>query len=113
MVDSILDNVSKRSQIRGEINLNIHLRTETAKIQELITDVKQFITAIPEVQSHNVLFNDIKLQSYIIFIEFFTPPIEWNLFTEIKQRINFHILQTMDKLEIKIAAEGKDVAIVP
>ena len=113
MVDSILDNVSKRSQIRGEINLNIHLQTPTAKIDELIAEIKQYLSTIPEIQTRNVLFNDIRVQAYIIFIEFFTPPIEWALFTDIKQRINFHILQTMDRLEIKIAAEGKDLAILP
>ena len=113
MVDSILDNVSRRSQIRGEINLNIHLATPTSKINELATEVKSFLSSIPEIQTHNVLFNDIRVQAYIIFIEFFTPPIDWNLFTDIKQRINFHILQTMDRLDIKIAAEGKELAIKP
>ena len=113
MVDSILDNVSRRSHIRGEINLNLHLQTPTHKINALIGEIKSFLSTIPEIQTQNVLFNDIRVQAYLVFIEFFTPPIEWNKFTEIKQRINFHILETMDKLEIKIAAEGKEVAIVP
>lgn len=113
MVDSILDNVSKRSQIRGEINLNIHLQTPTPRLNELISEIKGFLSTIPEIQTHTVLFNDIKVQAYIVFIEFFTPPIPWPEFTAIKQRINFHILQTMDRLEIRIAAEGKDLAILP
>jgi MscS family membrane protein len=111
MVDSILDNISKRSQIRGEINLNIHLQTPPAKINELITEIKSFLSTIPEIQSHTVLFNDIRVQSYLVFIEFFTPPIEWPKFTNIRQQINFHVLQTMERLEIRIAAEGKDVII--
>jgi MscS family membrane protein len=113
MVDSILDNISRRSQIRGEINLNIHLSTPTSKLNELIAEIKNFLSTIPEVQTQTVLFNDIRVQAYIVFIEFFTPPIEWTKFTDIRQRINFHILQTMDRLEIRIAAEGKDLVIVP
>lgn len=113
MVDSILDNVSRRSQIRGEINLNLHLQTPTTKINELLVEVRKYIASIPEVQSSNVLFNDIRVQAYVVFIEFYTPPIEWSQFTDIKQRINFFILQTMDRLEVKIAAEGKDLAILP
>jgi MscS family membrane protein len=113
MVDSILDNVSKRSQIRGEINLNLHLQTPTQKIYELITETKAFMSTIPEIQTQTVLFNDIRVQAYVVFIEFFTPPIPWPEFTAIKQRINFHVLQTMEKLDIKIAAEGKDFAITP
>lgn len=113
MVDSILDNISRRSQIRGEINLNIHLQTPTAKINELITEIKNFLSAIPEIQTQTVLFNDIRMQAYVVFIEFFTPPIEWARFTDIRQQINFHILQTMDKLEIRIASEGKEPAVGP
>jgi MscS family membrane protein len=113
MVDSILDNVSKRSQIRGAIDLNLHLQTPTSRINELITEIKSFLASIPEVQSHTVLLNDIRLQAYVVFVEFYTPPIAWPEFTAIKERVNFHILQTMDRLQIKIATEGKDLAIVP
>lgn len=113
MVDTILDNVSKRSQIRGEIVLNLHLHTPPARINELIVEIKNFLSTIPEIQTQTVLFNDIKVQAYVVFIEFFTPPIPWPQFTAIKQRINFHILQTLEKLTIKIAADGKDQASTP
>jgi MscS family membrane protein len=111
MVDSILDNVTLRSQIRGEINLFIDLQTPPAKIQQLLEEVRKYFSGIQEVQSSNVLFNDIRVQAFIVFIEFFTPNIPWNEFTSIKQKLNFFILQTMERLEIKIAAEGKDIAI--
>lgn len=102
MVDSVLDNVSKRSQIRGEINLFVHQQTSPAQLEQLITEIKTFIAGINEIQSHNVVFNDIRGQAYIIFIEFFTANIAWNRFTGIKHRVNFFILQTMERLQIKI-----------
>lgn len=113
MVDSILDNVSRRSQIRGEINLMLNLQTPTPKINELITEIRTYLATIEEVEASNVLFSDIRIQAYVVFIEFFTPPIEWNAFTEIKQRINFFILTTMDSLDIRIAAAGKEVPVLP
>lgn len=111
MVDSILDNVSLRSQIRGEINLFIHLQTPPDKIRQLTGEIRTYLSGIHEVQSHNVLFNDIRAQAFIVFIEFFTPAMEWSRFTAIKQQVNFHILQTMESLDIRIAAEGKDANI--
>jgi MscS family membrane protein len=113
MVDSILDNISLRSQIRGEINLFINLQTPPAKIEQLIAEVKQYLQNNPDIINHNVLFTDIRVTAFIVFIEFFTPPIEWNAFTALKQQLNLHILQTMDRLQIRITAEGKDLAIVP
>jgi MscS family membrane protein len=111
MVDSVLDNVTLRSQIRGEINLFIDLQTSPAKIQQLLEEIRKHLATIQEVQSSNVLFNDIRVQAFIVFIEFFTPNIPWGEFTSIRQKLNFFILQTMERLEIKIAAEGKDIAI--
>ncbi|HEY6955748.1 MAG TPA: mechanosensitive ion channel domain-containing protein [Flavisolibacter sp.] len=111
MVDSILDNVTLRSQIRGEINLFLDLQTPPAKIQQLLDEIKKYLSTVQQVQSSNVLFNDIRVQAFIVFIEFFTPSIPWNEFTSLKQQLNFFILQTMEHLEIKIAAEGKDIAI--
>jgi MscS family membrane protein len=112
MVDSILDNVSLRSQIRGEINLFINLKTSPQQMEQLLAEIKKYLSSIPEVQSHTVLFNDIRVQAFMVFIEFFTPPMQWSQFTAIKQQVNFFILQSMEKLEIKITAEGKDIAIV-
>lgn len=112
MVDSILDNVSLRSQIRGEINLYIDLQTPPAKIQQLLEEVRKYLTEVKEVQAFNVLFNDIRVQAFIVFIEFFTPNIDWNQFTGIKQQLNFFILQSMETLEIRITAEGKNISVV-
>lgn len=103
MVDSILDNVTRRSQIRGEIQLNLHLQTSPAEINELTAEIRSFLASIPEIQTHTVLFNEIKVQAYLVFVEFFTPPMPWPEFTAIRQRVNLHILQTMERLEIKIA----------
>lgn len=111
MVDSILDNVSKRSQIRGELVLYIALTTPPAKIEQLLAETKGYLGTIKEISNHTVLFNDIKLQAFIVFVEYFTMPIAWSQFTGIKQGLNFFVLQTMEKLDIKIAAEGKDIAI--
>src|SRR5829696_2614221 len=99
MVDSILDNVSLRSQIRGEINLFLHLQTQPAKIQQLIDGIKTYIGTVQEIQVSNVLFNDIRAQAFIVFIEFFTPSMEWNRFTAIKQKLNFQILQLLEQLD--------------
>lgn len=107
MVDSILDNITKRSQIRGELNLFLGHETPTEKIEELSAEIKKYLQSIHEVSSYNVLLNDIRVQGFLLFIEFFTPPIAWNDFTAVRQKINFFILKTMEKLEIKIATEVK------
>lgn len=102
MVDSILDNVSLRSQIRGEINLFIHQQTTPAQLRQLLSEIKNYLSAVKEVQSSNVLLNDFKGQAIIVFIEFFTSNISNDQFNTIRHQLNFFILDTIEKLQIKI-----------
>ena len=102
MVDSILDNVSLRSQIRSEINLFIHQQTTPAQLRQLLDEIKNYLSAVKEVQSSNVLLNDFKGQAIIVFIEFFTSNISNDRFNIIKHQLNFFILDTIEKLQIKI-----------
>jgi MscS family membrane protein len=103
MVDSILENVSLRSQLRGETNLFLHHSTPPAKIEQLLTELRNFLNTIPEVDTKNVLLNDIRIQGFHVFIEYFTPQMEWSSFTGIKQRVNIFILQAMEAMEIRMA----------
>ena len=113
MVDSILDNVSRRSQIRGEVLLHLNLQTTPDKIELLIGELKGYLGRVEEVENFNVLFNDIRIQAYVVLVEFFTMPIEHNRFTAIKQALNLFTLQTMEKHDIKIAAQGAELAFAP
>lgn len=103
MVDSILDNVSLRSQIRGEISLSINLQTPSQKLETLVTAIKNYLSSIKEVQSQNVFFNDIKGQTFIVQVEFFTLPMPANQFSSIRQQLNFFILHKLEEMEIKLA----------
>jgi MscS family membrane protein len=112
MVDSILDNISLRSQLRGELLLHINLQTPPAKVEALISEIKTYLEKPEEIAAFNVIFNDIGMQAFIVTVEFFTMPMEAGKFTGIRQGLNLFVLQTMERLEIRIAAEGKDIAIV-
>jgi len=102
MVDSVLDNVSLRSQIRGEINLFINQQTSHDKMKQLLDATKKYLSGVPDVQTHNVFFNDFRGQAFIVFVEFFTPNINMNAFNAIKDQLNLFILETLERLEIKI-----------
>jgi MscS family membrane protein len=102
MVDSILDNVSLRSQIRGEINLFINQQTSYDKMKQLLDATKKYLSGVQDIQTHNVFFNDFRGQAFIVFIEFFTPNMNMNRFNSIKDQLNLFILETLERLEIKV-----------
>jgi hypothetical protein len=38
-----------------------------------------------------------------VLIEYFTAPVEFNRFQQLKQEINLHLLRTMETLQIELA----------
>ena len=103
MVDSILDNVSLRSQIRGEINLFINQQTTPDQMKQLFEEVSKYLSAIKEVQTSNVFFNEFRGQAFVVLVEFFTPNINMKQFNSIKHQLNLFVLERLESLEIKIS----------
>jgi MscS family membrane protein len=101
MVDSILDNISLRSQIKGTVELNLNLQSSHEKIELILQEVKNYLSNVKEIQTYNVFFNDIKIQAYVLQIEFFTSPVPPTEFSKIKEGLNLFILKTIENFEVK------------
>lgn len=111
MVDSILDNISLRTQQRNELLLQISLDTPSAKLETLMNEIKSFLATIKELELYNVYFVDINVQAYAIMVEFFVPAAYLSKFNSIRQQVNLFALKTIEKLEIKIAGAKKEIVI--
>lgn len=109
MVDSILDNISLRTQQRNELILQVGLETPSAKTEALMAALKEFLSKNKKLELYNVFFLDINVQAYVIMIEFFLPTAYLSEFNNIKQDLNLFALQTIERLEIKIAGATKEV----
>ena len=109
MVDSILDNISLRTQQRNELLLHISLETPSAKVETLIKEIKEFLSKNKKLELFNVFFLDINVQAYVIMVEFFLPAAYLSEFNAVKQDLNLFALQTIEKMEIKIAGADKEI----
>lgn len=111
MVDSILDNLSLRTQRKGELRLEVDLNTSSPKIQELVDGVRKIFNR-NEIESSSVLLNTIAGNAFLINGDYFTAQMTENEFNVIKQDINLLVLQLLEKLEIQIAGANKDIRII-
>lgn len=110
MVDSILDNLSLRTQRRGDLKLEIGLQTSPALIEQLITGIEKIISR-KEVENVNVLLSDISANAVIITSEYYTAPVTINEFNTIKQEINLQSLKLLGELKIELSGASTDVRI--
>ena len=111
MVDSILDNLSLRTQRKGELRLEIDLNTTSQKIQELLHGINAILNK-KEVETSSVLMDAIAGNAFMIVGDYFTAPITQNEFNTIKEGINLSVLQLMESLEVQVAGANKDIRII-
>ena len=111
MVDSILDNLSLRTQRRGELRLEVDLNTSSEKLQELINGIRNILNK-KEIENSSVLMDSISGNAFIIGAEYFTAPVTQNDFNNVKEGINIAVLQLMEKLQIQIAGANKEIRII-
>ena len=110
MVDSILDNLSLRTQRKGELRLEAGLSTPSAMLDQLIAGIRK-ITDRKEIESSTVLLNDITSSAFIISIDYFTAPFTMAEFNTVKEQVNFEILKLMEELQVELAGASTDVRI--
>ncbi|HMH35215.1 MAG TPA: mechanosensitive ion channel domain-containing protein [Puia sp.] len=111
MVDSIVDNQTLRTQRKAEIRLQIGLSASAGKIQQLIDGIRRILKK-DKIENPTVFLNDIGGNAFLIHVDFFTPPIALNAFNDIKQQVNFEILDQMEAIQVELAAATTDVKII-
>jgi MscS family membrane protein len=111
MVDSILDNVSLRTQHKGELRLEVDLNTSSQKIQELLAGIKNIFKR-KEVENSSVLMNAITGHAFLVNGDYFTGHLTDKEFNAVKESVNISVLQLLESLEIEIAGANKDIRII-
>jgi MscS family membrane protein len=105
MVDSILDNVSLRTQLRGWLELGIHVQTPPARVEQLLQDVRGFLKEQADVQAFTVALSDIRPNTIVATVEYFTKAMDNARFVALKQAVNFYVLRRMEELQVAIAVQ--------
>lgn len=110
MVDTIVDNLTLRTQRRADIQLEISLSTSADQLQQLIDGINR-ITQQPEIKNKLVLLNEITNNAYTIAIEYYTNPIPVTEFNELKQRMNLSVIRLLESLKIELAGLNTEVKL--
>ncbi|RYY54792.1 MAG: mechanosensitive ion channel [Chitinophagaceae bacterium] len=110
MVDSILDNLSQRTQRRADLRLELGLDTTADKLQQLTARIKS-ILARPEVENSNVMLADISPSAFVVTTEYYTGPITMAEFNTVKEETTFAVLRAIGDLGIEIAGASVDIKV--
>jgi MscS family membrane protein len=111
MVDSIVDNLSLRTQRKGELRLELSLSTPAALLDELIEGIKELLKK-DKVENSSAFLNDISGAAFLVNVDYFTSPVTQDEFNAIKQQVNLDTLRLLEKLAISISGASTDIRVV-
>lgn len=110
MVDSILDNLSLRTQRRADLKLEIGLSTSATLTEQFIKEIEKILTR-EEIESFNVHLSDITHTAIVIVSDYYTAPVTIAEFNLVKQEVNLQSLKLMEELKIEIAGASSDIRL--
>ena len=103
MVDSILDNVSLRTQRRADISIEISLSTPSSEIKKIIPLIKKILQK-ESIEDSTVLFSSTGKNAHIITIEFYCG-MEQSIteFNAVREQVNLEIAELLEKNNIELS----------
>jgi MscS family membrane protein len=102
MVDSIIDNLSLRTQRKGEFRLELEIQSPTARLQQLVDAVRELVKR-DEIETGSVFLTEISTNGYVITGEYFTAPVTMDEFNQLRQTIHLQILSVMEEMKLRLA----------
>ena len=104
MVDSIVDNISTRTERRAEIIIELSQKTNSSDIKKAIEAIKSILQEQPtDLISQNVYFKEITKTGLQINIDYLTPLTPMIQYELLKQNIHLQIKETLEKHKIELS----------
>jgi MscS family membrane protein len=110
MVDSIVDNLTLRTQRKGELRLSIGLSATSVELDQLITGLKDILKK-DTIDSSTAFLSDITSSAYLINVDYFTAHITQEAFNNVRQDINLDVMRLLETLKIEIAGASADIRV--
>lgn len=112
MVDSILDNVTLRTQRKVELRLELALSATAAQLKALTPDIKTILQHYEAIENYSAHLTDTGKNAHIFTVEYFTVmPQEISEFNDLREEVNLAIIQLLETSKIELAASNTDVKV--
>lgn len=106
MVDSVLDNLSLRTQQRAAVRVEVAADTSVEKIQKVLKDIHQFLGSHKNVEpDFTVNLNDFTKDSYVIQVIYLTYILDGARYNALREDVNLAIMRFMEQYGVKMATK--------
>jgi len=110
MVDSIMDNLSLRTQRKASVQLELSSDTSSGSVNDLVLAIENILLRRKDkIEGHSVFLADISKNVLIVQVEFFTASIPAENFNALRQDVNLSIIELLTEMNIQLAAKETEV----
>lgn len=111
MVDTIVDNITLRTQRKAEMRLELDLGATAGQVRDLVAALKNVLQK-PGIESQLVYFAETGKNAHVVSVEYYTnmqQSIEE--FNELREAINLEIVDLLAANKLELAASNKEVVL--
>jgi len=112
MVDTIIDNISLRTQRKAEVRLEISLKAKSTVLISFLESVRKILRENNVIEQPTVFLSDTGRNAHLISIDYFAGmQITFDDFNLLRESINLSIIKTMEEAGLELASSNMDVVI--
>lgn len=112
MVDTIIDNISLRTQRKAELRLELSLRANSTELFNFLESIRHLLKDTAEVENYAVFLADTGKNAHLVSIEFYAG-MQMNIdeFNQLREKINLAIIEKLEAAKMELAASNMDIVI--
>ncbi len=104
MIDKPLDNLTLRTFRRVKFDVTLTYATTSEQLKTVVNDIQATIKSHPRTnQDVKIAFYSLSSHSKDIMVQYFIDTMEWNEYIDIKEEINYRIVDIVDKHKAEFA----------
>ncbi|MDD2433161.1 MAG: mechanosensitive ion channel family protein [Clostridia bacterium] len=111
LANEAITNWSKRGKRRIDFELRVTYNTPKEKLAKCITRIEEMLKQHPDIHQETILvkFDNFGENGFHIFLYFFTITTVWGEFLQVKEDVNFKILQILEEEGVSVAFPSRDL----
>jgi len=112
MVDTIVDNITLRTERKVELHLELSLSTTVAQLSAITISIKKLLKQQEDITNSFVYLQDTGKNAHIIAVDYFTimpQPVE--VFFALREGINLSVIEILEKEKVELAAKNMDIVV--
>ena len=111
MVDTIVDNISLRTQRKTDVQLELSLSASAGALTTLLNAIRAFLST-QKIDGFHVYLHDTGKHAHIVHIEYFSSAAdEIEDYFLLREKINMSLIELLESHKIELAASSTDVVV--